>query len=157
MPDVYTAGDITQYRELIYERTTTHVEHWDNAVAQGRHAACAMLGLSQPFVHVPYFFSDVFDLSFEFWGDTSEAVETVTRGDMKNGRFSVWWLGENGRLLAAFIKVKFPINESAEGKKSRKFKNIWITIKVRACSISPVPSTASSTPSPDSKRMASNF
>lgn len=103
MPDVFAAGDITQYRDLIYEQTTTHVEHWDNAVAQGRHAACAMLGLSQPFVHVPYFFSDVFDLSYEFWGDTSGAVETVTRGDMANGRFSVWWLGENGRLLAAFI------------------------------------------------------
>lgn len=62
-----------------------------------------MLGLSQPFAHVPYFFSDVFALSYEFWGDTSDAVETGTRGDMANGRFSVWWLGENGRLLAAFI------------------------------------------------------
>lgn len=103
MPDVYAAGDITQYRDLIYEQTTTHVEHWDNAVAQGCHAACAMLGLSQPFEHVPYFFSDVFDLSYEFWGDTGEAVETVTRGDRDSGSFSVWWLGENGRLLAAFI------------------------------------------------------
>jgi hypothetical protein len=30
---------------------------------QGKHAAWAMLGTRAPFVHVPYFFSDVFDLS----------------------------------------------------------------------------------------------
>ena len=29
------------------------VEHWDNAVEQGRHAARVMLGEREPFVHVP--------------------------------------------------------------------------------------------------------
>ena len=80
-----------------------HVEHWDNAVKQGQHAAQVMLGLSQPYKHVPYFFSDVFDLSYEFWGDTSAAAEIVHRGDVDSGSFSVWWLAEDGRLLAAFV------------------------------------------------------
>ena len=102
MPNVWAAGDITHYRDLVFERPL-HIEHWDNAVEQGRHAARGMLGQIQPFEHVPYFFSDVFDLSYEFWGDTAGAVETVYRGDVDNGRFSSWWLAENGRLLAAFV------------------------------------------------------
>ncbi|HEX3878870.1 MAG TPA: oxidoreductase C-terminal domain-containing protein, partial [Bryobacteraceae bacterium] len=56
----------------------------------------------QPFRHVPYFFSDVFDLSYEFWGDTSGADQVITRGEMASKSFSVWWLhGE--RLVAAFL------------------------------------------------------
>jgi NADPH-dependent 2,4-dienoyl-CoA reductase/sulfur reductase-like enzyme len=102
LPDVFAAGDITYYRDIIYGRLK-HVEHWDNAVQQGRHAARAMLGIREPFEHVPYFFSDVFDLSYEFWGDTKDATQTIFRGNVENGSFSTWWLGENGRLLAAFV------------------------------------------------------
>jgi hypothetical protein len=50
---------------------------------------------------VPYFFSDVFDLSYEFWGDTADADEVVYRGDVSTNSFSVWWLREN-RVAAAF-------------------------------------------------------
>ena len=52
-------------------------------------------------MHVPYFFSDVFDLSYEFWGDPSGAEEVVERGDLSSSSFSVWWLRQ-GRLVAAF-------------------------------------------------------
>ena len=62
----------------------------------------ALLGERTPFVHVPYFFSDVFDLSYEFWGDPSGADEIVERGDMSSSSFSVWWLRQ-GRLAAAFV------------------------------------------------------
>lgn len=34
--------------------------------------------------------TDVFDLSYEFWGDTAGADETVTRGDIAAGSFSTW-------------------------------------------------------------------
>jgi hypothetical protein len=51
---------------------------------------------------VPYFFSDVFDLSYEFWGDPAEASQIVTRGNLDSKSFSVWWL-KNGQLAAAFV------------------------------------------------------
>ena len=102
IPHVWAAGDITHYRDVVYERPL-HIEHWDNAVAQGRHAARAMLGQIQPYEHIPYFFTDIFDLFYEFWGDTTGAVQTVYRGDVDKGCFSSWWLAENGRLLAAFV------------------------------------------------------
>ncbi len=102
MPDVWAAGDITRYQDVVYKRPL-HIEHWDNAVAQGQHAARVMLGQYQPFEHVPYFFSDIFDLSYEFWGDPTGATEIIYRGEVENGRFSAWWLSENAQLLAAFI------------------------------------------------------
>jgi len=100
VPDVYAAGDVANYPDKIFEKRR-RVEHWDNAVSQGQHWARVAMGDRQPFIHVPYFFSDVFDLSYEFWGDSDGATQTVVRGDFKSTSFSVWWL--NGeRLIAAF-------------------------------------------------------
>src|SRR5207248_2458809 len=73
-----------------------------NAVEQGKLAARNMTGAREPFVHVPYFFSDVFDLSYEFWGDTQEHDQVIYRGDLSTSSFSAWWLKER-RLQAAFV------------------------------------------------------
>ena len=99
--DVYAAGDVACYQDVLFGKRR-RLEHWDNAVEQGRHAARALLGKRAPFVHVPYFFSDVFDRSYEFWGDAAGADEVVYRGDVMAGCFSAWWL-RAGRLVAAFV------------------------------------------------------
>jgi hypothetical protein len=82
---------------------THHIFHSVLALGHGIIPMKNMMGQHEPFVHVPYFFSDVFDLSYEFWGDVAGAQETVSRGDMANGRFTVWWLAGDGRLLATFV------------------------------------------------------
>lgn len=97
---VYAAGDVANYVDRIFDKRR-RVEHWDNAVSQGQHWASIVSGERQPFVHVPYFFSDVFDLSYELWGDSQDATETIVRGDANTTSFSVWWLNVN-RLIAAF-------------------------------------------------------
>jgi NADPH-dependent 2,4-dienoyl-CoA reductase/sulfur reductase-like enzyme len=99
--DVWAAGDVAGYRDVIFDKNR-RVEHWDNAVEQGKHAASLLLGERKPFVHVPYFFSDVFDLSYEFWGDTAEFDEVIYRGDVTSNSFSTWWL-RDGVLVAAFL------------------------------------------------------
>jgi NADPH-dependent 2,4-dienoyl-CoA reductase/sulfur reductase-like enzyme len=101
IPDVWAVGDVANYPDAIFGKRR-HIEHWDNAVSQGKHAARNMTGAREPFVYVPYFFSDVFDLSYEFWGDTTEQDEVINRGDMEKGSFSTWWL-KDGRLMAAFV------------------------------------------------------
>ena len=98
---VYAAGDVANYPDKIFEKRR-RVEHWDNAVSQGQHWARVILGDRQPFVHVPYFFSDVFDLSYELWGDSDGATQTVVRGEFDSSKFSVWWL-KHDRVLAAFV------------------------------------------------------
>ncbi len=98
---VYAAGDIACFPDQVFDRRK-RIEHWDNAATQGQHVARVMMGDRQPYVRVPYFFSDVFDLSYEFWGDSSKADNVVHRGDVGSGSFSVWWF-RNDRLVAAFI------------------------------------------------------
>ncbi|MCB0074551.1 MAG: hypothetical protein KDE20_23965, partial [Caldilineaceae bacterium] len=44
-----------------------------------------------------------FDLSYEFWGDTSHAATTVRRGSFDDAAFSTWWLDDDNRLVAAFV------------------------------------------------------
>ena len=104
VPGVYAAGDVANCRDALSGRQR-RVEHWDNAVSQGQHAARVMTGRRESFEHVPYFFSDVFDLSYEFWGDSSAADRIVTRGNPASASFSVWWLRE-GRLAAAFVMAR---------------------------------------------------
>jgi len=99
-PGVYAAGDVANYQDVLFEKRR-RVEHWDNAVSQGRYCAHALMGERAPFRHVPYFFSDIFDLSYEYWGDSSGADEVIYRGDLDTGSFSTWWLRQR-RVVAAF-------------------------------------------------------
>jgi NADPH-dependent 2,4-dienoyl-CoA reductase/sulfur reductase-like enzyme len=98
--DIYAAGDVANYQDVLFEKRR-RVEHWDNAVSQGQYSARLLMGDKTPFRHVPYFFSDVFDLSYEYWGDSSGADQLIHRGDVSSKSFSVWWLHEQ-RVVAAF-------------------------------------------------------
>src|SRR6516164_6003610 len=99
-PDVFAAGDVVNYQDVLFSKRR-RVEHWDNAVFQGQYCARSLMGDRTPFRHVPYFFSDVFDLSYEYWGDSSGAEQVIHRGDVSSNGFSVWWLHQQ-RVVAAF-------------------------------------------------------
>jgi NADPH-dependent 2,4-dienoyl-CoA reductase/sulfur reductase-like enzyme len=99
-PDVFAAGDVANYHDVLFSKRR-RVEHWDNAVSQGQHCARSLMGDRTPFRHVPYFFSDVFDLSYEYWGDSSGADQVIHRGDVSSNSFSVWCLHQE-RVVAAF-------------------------------------------------------
>lgn len=99
--NVFAAGDVARYKDVLFDRMR-RIEHWDNARSQGEHWARIMLGDKEPFDHIPYFFSDVFDLSWEYWGDQEGADRVVYRGDVQGGRFSAWWL-KGGKVVAAFV------------------------------------------------------
>lgn len=100
VPQIYAAGDVANYPDQIFKKRR-RVEHWDNAVNQGQHWAQVISGDRKPFTHVPYFFSDVFDLSYELWGDSEGATQTITRGDANAKSLSTWWL-KNNELIATF-------------------------------------------------------
>jgi NADPH-dependent 2,4-dienoyl-CoA reductase/sulfur reductase-like enzyme len=100
LSDIFAAGDVANYQDVLFNKRR-RVEHWDNAVSQGQHCARVLMGERAAFRHVPYFFSDVFDLSYEYWGDASVSDEVVHRGDLSGKSFSVWWLAKK-RVVAAF-------------------------------------------------------
>jgi 3-phenylpropionate/trans-cinnamate dioxygenase ferredoxin reductase subunit len=99
-PDVLAAGDVANYQDVIFGKRR-RVEHWDNAVSQGQYCGQSLMGQRTPFKHVPYFFSDVFDLSYEYWGDSAGADQIIHRGDVSSNSFSAWWLHQR-RVVAAF-------------------------------------------------------
>ncbi|CAN5553344.1 FAD-dependent oxidoreductase [soil metagenome] len=100
---IFAAGDVCSYDSVVHGRRL-RVEHWDVAMQQGRHAARAMLGSTDPYDVVPYFFSDLADwASIEYVGPASEWDETVWRGDRDAGEFSVFYLA--GGKVAGCLAV----------------------------------------------------
>src|SRR6516165_5130873 len=106
-PGMYAAGDVANFYNPI-SRTRYRAEHWDNAVKQGRLAALNMLGERQSWRTVSYFFSDVFDLTFNVVGSTEEGGERIVRGSVEDKSFSVLYLG-NERLRGAFLLEQLEI------------------------------------------------
>ena len=107
-PDVLAAGDVANYQDVLFG-SHRRVEHWDNAVSQGQYCARSRMGDRIPYKHVPYFFSDVFDLSYEYWGDLSGADQIIHRGDFSNKSFSVWWLRQ--KTVVAVFTMNRPEEE----------------------------------------------
>jgi 3-phenylpropionate/trans-cinnamate dioxygenase ferredoxin reductase component len=94
---IYAAGDCCSYESVVHGRRI-HVEHWDVAMQQGRHAAANMLGADADYEVVPYFFSDLADwASLEYVGPAYEWDKEVWRGSGEDGEFSVWYL-QDGRV-----------------------------------------------------------
>ena len=99
-PDVFAAGDVAS---CFYPHLDTHLrlEHWSAALNQGPIAASNMLGGTEVYDRVPYFFSDQYDLGMEYSGFVSGAGydQVVFRGDVDGGEFVAFWL-DGGRVLA---------------------------------------------------------
>jgi 3-phenylpropionate/trans-cinnamate dioxygenase ferredoxin reductase component len=53
------------------------VEHEDNANTMGRLAGRNMAGHSAPYDHLPFFYSDLFDLGYEAVGELDARLEVV--------------------------------------------------------------------------------
>lgn len=99
--DIYAAGDVARFPAI--DGHPIRVEHFDNAYASGAAAGANMAGADQPYRYVPFFWSDVFELSFEFVGDPAPKSEIVT-GATQSASFIVEYRDGDvlrGALLAA--------------------------------------------------------
>jgi len=67
-PDVFAAGDVARFEAPVLG-TTLRVEHEDNALTMGRAAGRAMAGDPAPYSHLPFFYSDLFELGYEAVGE----------------------------------------------------------------------------------------
>jgi 3-phenylpropionate/trans-cinnamate dioxygenase ferredoxin reductase component len=101
-PDVYAAGDVASAWHPVFG-ARVRVEHWANALNQGTAAAANMLDAREPCTHVPYFFSDQYDLDMEYTGYCPEWDQVVFRGDPDAGEFIAFWL--RGGVVAAAMNA----------------------------------------------------
>ncbi len=99
-PHVYAAGDIANHdHPLLGHRV--RVEHWDNAIEQGKVAARNLLGEDVAYERAPYFFTDQYDLGMEYVGyaPREHTDSVVVRGDLGQLKAIVLW-HDHGRVLA---------------------------------------------------------
>ena len=100
-PGVTAAGDVARWPNQRFGEEM-RVEHWDNAVAQGAHAARRLLvddDEAEPFVPVPWFWSDQYDRKIQMAGRIGLDDEMhVATGNLAERRFAAIY-GRAGRLV----------------------------------------------------------
>ncbi|MGH2387243.1 MAG: FAD-dependent oxidoreductase, partial [Chloroflexota bacterium] len=75
-PDIYAAGDVAEFADPTLGGRR-RVEHEDNANTMGRLAGRAMTGEQERYTHIPFFYSDLFDLGYEAVGDLDSRLDIV--------------------------------------------------------------------------------
>jgi NADPH-dependent 2,4-dienoyl-CoA reductase/sulfur reductase-like enzyme len=74
--DVFAAGDVARFPVTVLG-TTMRVEHEDHANTHGRTVGANMAGADTPYHHLPFFYSDLFDLGYEAVGEVDSRHQTV--------------------------------------------------------------------------------
>jgi 3-phenylpropionate/trans-cinnamate dioxygenase ferredoxin reductase subunit len=97
-PNVYAAGDCTNHPSVRYGRRV-RLESVDNAVEQAKTAAANICGKAARHEHVPWFWSDQYDVKLQIAGLAEGYDQTVLRGDPESGSFALYYLC-GGELLA---------------------------------------------------------
>jgi 3-phenylpropionate/trans-cinnamate dioxygenase ferredoxin reductase component len=124
--DVFAAGDVASFPVAALGRRF-RVEHEDHAKSHGRSVGANMAGANVPYIHLPFFYSDMFDLGYEAVGEVDSRLETVESWEEPNRKgivayvddsrrprgflyWNVWDHVERGREL---IFAGVPIQEAA--------------------------------------------
>jgi NADPH-dependent 2,4-dienoyl-CoA reductase/sulfur reductase-like enzyme len=123
--DVFAAGDVARFPAPALGGSR-RVEHEDHANKHGRHVGANMAGADEPYVHLPFFYSDLFDLGYEAVGDVDSRLEAVVEWADPNrkgvvcytedGRprgFVLWDVWGKVDAAAGLIRAREPIDGDA--------------------------------------------
>ena len=73
--DIFAAGDVAQFNNPTLGKRL-RIEHEDNANTMGQQAGRNMAGANEPYLHLSYFYSDLFELGYEAVGELDPRLET---------------------------------------------------------------------------------
>lgn len=99
-PGIFAGGDVTRFYHPLFG-AHMHIEHWDIAAQHGAYAARNMAGQRTAYQEVPYFFSDLFELSIEWLGYAPSWDSLVVRR-LKAEQFTAFYL-KGGRVAGALL------------------------------------------------------
>jgi 3-phenylpropionate/trans-cinnamate dioxygenase ferredoxin reductase subunit len=98
-PDIHAIGDACSFPHPLAGRRI-RLECWKNAEDQARVAARNLMGGSEAYAAVPWFWSDQYELSIQIAGLPAFASETIERPMPDDSRL-LFHLNGEGRLVAA--------------------------------------------------------
>ena len=101
LPDIYAAGDVAAFFNPALGKQI-RVEHEDNANAMGRMAGRNMAGKSEPYHHLPFFYSDMFDLGYEAVGELDARLEVFADWKRPNEEGVIYYL-HGGRVRGVLL------------------------------------------------------
>jgi 3-phenylpropionate/trans-cinnamate dioxygenase ferredoxin reductase subunit len=100
-PNIFAAGDVVSYYDQSLQRWR-RVEHEDNANTMGKAAGESMAGEPTNYDHLPFFYSDLFDLGYEAVGDLDSKLDTFS--DWKDPfREGVVYYFRDGRVVGVLL------------------------------------------------------
>jgi NADPH-dependent 2,4-dienoyl-CoA reductase/sulfur reductase-like enzyme len=95
-PAIFAAGDVARFFNPALG-APIRVEHEDGAVTMGGAAGRSMAGLPVAYDHLPFFYSDLFDLGYEAVGITDARLEVVADWIVPNRQGFLYYL-DRGRV-----------------------------------------------------------
>ena len=99
-PDIYAAGDCCSFPHGLFGNKRMRLEAWRNATDQANVATENMLGASKPYMAVPWFWSDQYDLSLQIAGNPADGPEIIRRQTGEQS-FVMFHRDHEGRLVGA--------------------------------------------------------
>jgi len=114
---IYAAGDVARFPDP-RSGALIRVEHWALAQRQGRSAARNMLGLKEPFATVPFFWSQHYDLSFNYVGHAEKWDTIEIAGDLDKHDATVVYRLE-GKVQAVVTLFRDQVSLEAESALER--------------------------------------
>jgi NADPH-dependent 2,4-dienoyl-CoA reductase/sulfur reductase-like enzyme len=94
--DVFAAGDVASFPSPVLGKRF-RVEHEDHANTHGRVVGANMAGADEPYEHVPFFYSDLFDLGYEAVGEVDSRLDTVEQWETPNRKGIVTYVDAEKR------------------------------------------------------------
>jgi 3-phenylpropionate/trans-cinnamate dioxygenase ferredoxin reductase subunit len=94
--DVFAAGDVARF-PVPALGGDLRVEHEDHAKSHGRRVGANMAGAAEPYDHLPFFYSDLFDLGYEAVGELDSRLQTIIELGELGDEGLVYYLDEDGR------------------------------------------------------------
>jgi NADPH-dependent 2,4-dienoyl-CoA reductase/sulfur reductase-like enzyme len=93
---VVAVGDVARFPNALYGEDM-RIEHWTNAVETATHAAASLLGSTEVFAPVPYFWSDQYGKKIQFLGRASHFDEVrIVEGSVEEGSWlALYRRGDN--------------------------------------------------------------
>jgi 3-phenylpropionate/trans-cinnamate dioxygenase ferredoxin reductase component len=104
--DVFAAGDVARFPDAVLG-VERRVEHEDHAKAHGARVGANMAGAAEPYDHLPFFYSDLFDLGYEAVGDLDARLETRSDVGELGEKGTIYYLDADGRPRGALLWNRF--------------------------------------------------